>query len=67
MTRGMKTGIGGIVVAIILLIIGVPMWAVIAMFVIALAVPVGGYLMLDKSQRRRAREVYRRRNRQVGR
>ncbi len=64
MTPGMKIGIAGIVVALILLIIGVPWWAIALVFVIALAIPVGGYLMLDKSQRRRLRGI---RRRQVGR
>ena len=60
MTPGMKIGIAGIVVALILLIIGVPWWAIAFVFVIALAIPVGGYLMLDKSQRRRLRGIRRR-------
>jgi hypothetical protein len=64
MTPGMKVGIAGIVVGLILLIIGVPWWAIALVFVIALAIPVGGYLMLDKSQRRRLRGI---RRRQVGR
>jgi len=67
MTPGVKVGIAGIVVALILLIVGVPFWAVAAVFLIALAIPVGGYLMLDKSQRRRARDIYNKRNRGIGR
>jgi hypothetical protein len=67
MTPGVKIGIAGIALALILLIVGIPLWAVGALFVIALAIPVGGYLMLDKSQRRRAREIYRKRNRSIGR
>jgi predicted LPLAT superfamily acyltransferase len=47
--------------------VGIPLWVVGAVIVVALAIPVGGYLMLDKSQRRRAREVYRKRNRGIGR
>lgn len=66
MTPGMKVGIAGIVIALILLIVGIPGWLVALVFVAALAIPVGGYLMLDKSQRRRAREVYRKRNRGIG-
>jgi predicted LPLAT superfamily acyltransferase len=62
MTPGVKVGIAGIVIALILLIVGIPLWVVGALIVVALAIPVGGYLMLDKSQRRRAREVYRKRN-----
>jgi hypothetical protein len=65
MTPGMKIGIAGIVVGLILLIVGVPWWAIAFVFVIALAIPVGGYLMLDKSQRRRLRGI--RSRRQVGR
>jgi uncharacterized membrane protein len=60
MTPSMKIGIAGIVVALILLIVGIPFWAVALVFVIAAAIPVGGYLMLDKSQRRRFREIRRR-------
>ncbi|HEX4831125.1 MAG TPA: hypothetical protein VH478_08550 [Trebonia sp.] len=67
MTPGVKVGIAGIVIAIILLIVGVPAWAVAGVFIVALAIPVGGYLMLDKSQRRRARSVYNKRNRGIGR
>ena len=67
MTPGVKVGIAGIAIALILLIVGVPFWAVAAVFLVALAIPVGGYLMLDKSQRRRAREVYNKRNRGIGR
>jgi hypothetical protein len=67
MTPSVKIGIAGIVLALILLIVGIPLWAVGALFVIALAIPVGGWLMLDKSQRRRAREIYRKRNRSIGR
>jgi hypothetical protein len=66
MTPGVKVGIAGIIIALILLVAGIPFWAVAAVFVIALAIPVGGYLMLDKSQRRRAKEIYRKRNRGIG-
>jgi hypothetical protein len=64
MTPGVKIGIAGIVIALILLIVGVPLWAVALVFVVAAAIPVGGYMMLDKSQRRRLRSI---RRRQVGR
>ena len=57
MTPHMKVGIAGIVLALILLIIGIPFWAVALVFVIAAAIPVGGYLALDKSQRRRLRAI----------
>ena len=59
MTPGLKVGIAGIVLGLILLII-LPTWAIwagIAIIVIAAAVPVAGYLALDKSQRRRVRAI----------
>lgn len=62
MAPGLKIGIAGIVLALILLIVGVPGWAVALVFVVAAAIPVGGYLMLDKKQRRRVREIRRRRS-----
>jgi uncharacterized membrane protein len=64
MSPSMKVGIVGIVIALILLIVGIPFWAVALVFVIALAIPVGGYMALDKSQRRRIRAI---RDRQRGR
>jgi hypothetical protein len=63
MTPGMKVGIAGIVLGLILLIVGIPIWAVALVFVIAAAIPVGGYLALDKSQRRRIRAIRARRDR----
>ena len=57
MTGRMKAGIAGIALALILLIIGVPFWAVALVFVVAAAIPIGGYLALDKSQRRRLRAI----------
>jgi hypothetical protein len=62
MTPSMKIGIAGIVLALILLIIGIPFWAVALVFVVAAAIPVGGYLALDKSQRRRLRAIRSRQN-----
>jgi hypothetical protein len=59
MTPGVKVGIAGIVLGLILLII-LPTWAVwagIAVIVIAAAIPVAGYLALDKSQRRRIKSI----------
>jgi hypothetical protein len=59
MTPGLKVGIAGIVLGLILLII-LPTWAVwagIAVIVIAAAIPVAGYLALDKSQRRRIKAI----------
>jgi len=62
MTPHMKWGIAGIVIGLILLI-ALPgwIWEVGAAFILlAIAVPVGAYLMLDPSQRRRLREIRRR-------
>ena len=57
MTGRMKAMIAGIAIALILLIVGIPFWAVALVFVVALAIPIGGYLALDKSQRRRLRAI----------
>lgn len=65
MTPSAKTGIVGIILGLILLFI-LPTWLVwigIGLIVVAIAVPVGGYLALDKSQRRRLRAI---RDRQRG-
>jgi hypothetical protein len=56
MTPSMKVGIAGIVLGLILLAI-LPAWAAIAIIVIAAAIPVGGYLALDKGQRRRIKAI----------
>ncbi|MGD0602438.1 MAG: hypothetical protein ABSA53_02420 [Streptosporangiaceae bacterium] len=60
MTPHMKWGIAGIVLGLILL------WALpweigLALIVLAIAAPAGAWLMLDESQRRRYRELRRRR------
>jgi hypothetical protein len=55
----------GIGVIIGLILFSVNAWAALAVIVLALAIPTGAYLMLDPSQRRRAREI--RRRRQLGR
>jgi multisubunit Na+/H+ antiporter MnhG subunit len=63
MTPHMKWGIGGVVLGLILLII-LPSWLLwVGLFVVvlALAAPVVAWRMLDESQRRRFREVRRRR------
>jgi hypothetical protein len=52
----MMVGIAGIVLGLILLAI-LPAWAAIAIIVIAAAIPVGGYLALDKGQRRRIKAI----------
>ena len=59
MTPGLKVGIAGIVLGLILLIV-LPSWAIwagIAIIAIAAAIPVAGYLALDKSQRRRIKAI----------
>jgi hypothetical protein len=59
MTPGLKVGIAGIVLGLILLIV-LPSWAIwagIAVIAIAAAIPVAGYLALDKSQKRRLRAI----------
>ena len=65
MTPSAKAGIVGVIVGLILLII-LPTWLIwigIGLIVAAIAIPVGGYLALDKSQRRRLRAI---RSRQRG-
>jgi hypothetical protein len=59
MTPGVKVGVAGIVLGLILLIV-LPTWAIwagIAVIAIAAAIPVAGYLTLDKSQKRRVRAI----------
>jgi hypothetical protein len=56
MTPSMKVGIVGVVVGLILLAI-LPWWAAVGIVIIAAAIPVGGYMSLDKSQRRRLRAI----------
>lgn len=58
MSGGMKIAIGGIIIGLILLIIN-PLIAVLVIAA-AIAVPVGAYLLLDPSQRRRLRNIQRR-------
>lgn len=57
MSRKWQLAVGAIVVAIILAIVGVPLWVPLVIVVAALAVPVVGYLMLDSSQRARVRRM----------
>ena len=62
MTPHMKWGIGGVVLGLILIII-LPSWLLllgVAVIVLALAVPVVAWRMLDESQRRRFKEIRRR-------
>jgi hypothetical protein len=65
MSPHMKWGIGGVVVALILLATPIPWWLVFALIVVAIAVPTTAWLMLDESQRRRYREIRRRQRGQL--
>ena len=65
MSGRMKVGIAGIVIAIVLSFFGVPWWAIAGLIIVALAIPVAGYLTLDKSQRRRISRI--RARKQLGR
>jgi hypothetical protein len=56
MTPSTKVGIAGIVLGLILLAV-LPWWAAVGIIIIAAAIPVGGYLALDKGQRRRIRAI----------
>lgn len=56
MSKGAGVAVGGVAVAIVLLLVGLPLWAVL---LVMIGVPLGGYLMLDKSQRRRLRGLNR--------
>ena len=55
-TRSMKVGIVGVVVGLILLSV-LPWWAVVGIVIVFAAIPVGGYMSLDRSQRRRLRAI----------
>jgi hypothetical protein len=55
---GMKIAIGGIIVGLILLIVNP--WIALVVIAAAIAVPVGAYLLLDPSQRRRLKNIQRR-------
>ncbi len=65
MSRRWQIALGGIALAIVLWIVGVPGWVFGLIVVAAIAVPVAGYLMLDKSQRRRLKGI--RQRKQIGR
>jgi hypothetical protein len=56
MRTSTKVGIAGVVLGLILLAI-LPWWAAFGIIIIALAIPVDGYMALDKSQRRRMRSI----------
>ncbi|MGP3922172.1 MULTISPECIES: hypothetical protein [unclassified Streptomyces] len=55
MTNRAKVAVGGVAVGIVLLWV-LPFWAALLIMV---GVPVGAYLLLDESQRRRLRRVSR--------
>jgi hypothetical protein len=59
----MKLAIGGIIIGLILLIINP--WIGLVVIAAAIAIPVGAYLMLDPSQRRRLKRIQERK--QIGR
>jgi hypothetical protein len=58
----MKLAIAGIVLGLILFLVSP--WLAIAVIVLAIGIPVGMYLALDPSQRRRLKGIQRRR--QIG-
>ena len=60
MTPHAKWSIAGIVLGLILLI-WLPLWAVAGIVVLAIGIPTAAYFTLDPSQRRRYREIRRRR------
>jgi hypothetical protein len=53
-----KAALAAVAVAVVLAVIGVPLWVTLLVLV---GVPVLGYLMLDPGQRRRLRAISRRR------
>ena len=60
MTPHMKWSIAGIVLGLILLIV-FPWWVTAGIVVLAIGIPAVAYFALDPSQRRRYREIRRRR------
>ena len=60
MSRQMKWGIAGVVIALILLVFNIPLYVPLILLVIALAVTGAGWRALSPSQRRRIREIRRR-------
>lgn len=63
MSGRMKLAIGGIIIGLILLFINP--WIALVVIAAAIAIPVGAYLMLDPSQRRRLKRIQERK--QLGR
>jgi len=64
MTPHVKWGIAGVVVGLILLGF-IPFWLAGLLIILAIAVPVAAWRMLDESQRRRYREIRRRQRGQL--
>jgi membrane protein implicated in regulation of membrane protease activity len=64
MTPHMKWGIAGVIVGLILLGF-IPFWLAGLIVILAIAVPVVAWRMLDESQRRRYRELRRRQRGQL--
>ena len=64
MTPHVKWGIAGVIVGLILLGF-IPFWLAGLLVVLAIAVPVVAWRMLDESQRRRYREIRRRQRGQI--
>ena len=62
MSGRMKFAIAGIILGLILFIVSP--WLALVVIVAAIGVPLAGYLMLDPSQRRRLKDI--RRRRQIG-
>ena len=59
MSRFSKIAIGVAVVGLILMVVN--FWVGLVVLLAGIAIPVGAYLMLDPSQRRRLRDIQRRR------
>jgi uncharacterized membrane protein len=62
MAPRVKFGIAGVVIALVLLIIGVPWYVPVILIALAVGIPLGAYAMLDPSQRRRVRAARRRKS-----
>jgi hypothetical protein len=60
MTPHAKWGIAGVIVGLILFIVAP--WLALTVIGLAIVIPTVAYLMLDSSQRRRLREIRRRRS-----
>lgn len=59
MTGRVVFAVGGVILGLILLT-WIPWYVTLLIIAVAIAIPVGGYLMLDSSQRRRLRSSRRR-------